>query len=112
MNGRGRDTGIHNKGQNDRRDSRNKVQLFICASNALFADNFVDRKSLQKYIMKLFGGPITWRANKQDTVTTLSIEAELLALSQIVEEKQLEDLQDSIRVRQKDADEVIVQLTY
>jgi len=31
--------------------------------------------------MKLFRGPIVWRANKQDMVTTLSIEAELLALS-------------------------------
>jgi len=31
---------------------------------------------------------------------------------QLAEKKQLEDLQDSIRVRQKDADEVIVQLTY
>ena len=33
--------------------------------------------------MLLFGGPIAWRANKQDTVTTSSTEAELLALSQI-----------------------------
>ena len=32
--------------------------------------------------MKLFGGPVAWRANKQDTVTTSSIEAELLAISQ------------------------------
>src|SRR5437667_11844969 len=36
--------------------------------------------------MTLFGGPIGWRANKQDTVTTLSMEAELLALSQTVKE--------------------------
>jgi hypothetical protein len=32
--------------------------------------------------MKLFGGLVSWRANKQDTVTTLTIEAELLALAQ------------------------------
>ena len=32
--------------------------------------------------MKLFGGTIAWRANKQDMVTTLSTEAELLAISQ------------------------------
>ena len=36
--------------------------------------------------MKLFGGPITWKANKQDTVTTSSTEAELLALSQTAKE--------------------------
>jgi hypothetical protein len=36
--------------------------------------------------MTLFGGPIAWRANKQDTVTTSSTEAELLALSQAVKE--------------------------
>jgi len=34
----------------------------------------------------LFGGPITWRANKQDTVTTSSTEAELLAMSQTAKE--------------------------
>ena len=31
---------------------------------------------------------------------------------QLAKEKQLEDLQDSIRVRQKDEDKVMVQLTY
>ena len=59
MNSRGRDKGIYNKGQDNRRDSRSKAQSFIYTSNALFADNSVDRKSLQGYIIKLFGGPIT-----------------------------------------------------
>jgi len=36
--------------------------------------------------MKLFGGPIAWRANMQDTVTTSSTEAEWLALSQTAKE--------------------------
>jgi hypothetical protein len=36
--------------------------------------------------MKLFGGPVAWRANKQDTVTTSSTEAELLGLSQTAKE--------------------------
>jgi len=80
MNGRERDKGIHDKGQDNRRDGRGKAQLFICASNALFADNSINRKSLQGYIIKLFRGLITWRANKQGIVTTLSIEAKLLAL--------------------------------
>lgn len=36
--------------------------------------------------MKLFGGAVAWRANKQDTVTTLSTKAELLAVSQTARE--------------------------
>jgi hypothetical protein len=62
------------------------ARSFVCASDASFADNTVDRKSSQGYIMTLFGGPIAWRANKQDTVTTSSTEAELLALSQTAKE--------------------------
>ena len=58
----------------------------MCASDASFAYNTLDRKSSQGYILKLFGGPVAWRVNKQDTVTTSSTEAELLALSQMVKE--------------------------
>jgi len=77
---------ISGKGRDDGQDGRSEAQSFICASDASFADNSVDRKSSQGYIMKLFGGPIAWRANKQDTVTTSSTEAELLALSQTAKE--------------------------
>lgn len=59
---------------------------FKVASDASFADNTIDRKSSQAYAMKLFGGMIGWRANKQDTVTTSTTEAELLALSQTAKE--------------------------
>ncbi|CCE31040.1 uncharacterized protein CPUR_04891 [Claviceps purpurea 20.1] len=38
-------------------------------------------KSSQGYAIKLFNGLIAWRASKQDTVTTSTTEAELLALS-------------------------------
>ena len=58
----------------------------VCTSDASFADNMIDQKSSQGYIMKLFGGPVAWRANKQDTITTSSTEAELLALSQMAKE--------------------------
>jgi len=61
---------------------------FEIASDASFADNTIDRKSSQAYAMKLFGGLIGWRANKQDTVTTSTTEAELLALSQAAKEGQ------------------------
>lgn len=56
------------------------------ASDASFADNTIDRKSSQAYTISLFGGLISWRANKQDTVTTSTTEAELLALSQAAKE--------------------------
>lgn len=56
------------------------------ASDASFADNTLDRKSSQGYTIRLFGGLIAWRANKQDTVTTSTTEAELLALSQVAKE--------------------------
>ena len=56
------------------------------ATDASFADNTLDRKSSQGYAIKLFGGLIAWKANKQDTVTTSSTEAELLGLSQTAKE--------------------------
>lgn len=59
---------------------------FVVSSDASFADNSLDRKSSQAYAMNLFGGLIGWRANKQDTVTTSTTEAELLALSQAAKE--------------------------
>lgn len=59
---------------------------FEVASDASFADNTLDRKSSQAYAMKLFGGLIGWRANKQETVSTSTTEAELLALAQAAKE--------------------------
>ena len=58
----------------------------MCASDTLFADNSLDRKSSQGFAIKLFGRLVAWRANKQDMVTTSSTEAELLALSQTTKE--------------------------
>jgi len=55
-NSKGRN--ISDKGQNNRKDSKNEAQLFICASNASFANNSINKKSLQKYIIKLFKGLI------------------------------------------------------
>ena len=49
-------------------------------SNALFAYNTLDRKNSQAFIIKLFGGLILWRANKQDTITIFIIKVELLTL--------------------------------
>ena len=60
--------------------------VFTVASDASFADNTIDRKSSQGYVMQLFGGTIGWRSNKQSTVTTSTTEAELLALAQAAKE--------------------------
>src|SRR5262249_43723766 len=53
----------------------------LVATDAAFADNAADRKSTQGFLIKLFGGPILWKAGKQATVTTSTTEAELLSLS-------------------------------
>ena len=45
MNGRGRNKGIRDQGR-DNRDGKSKAQLFICASDTLFADNSINKKSL------------------------------------------------------------------
>ena len=55
-------------------------------SDALFADNTIDRKSFQTYTIKLFKGMIGWRASKQETVTISTIEVELLVLLQAAKE--------------------------
>lgn len=56
------------------------------SSDASFADDKRTRKSRQGYVFSLFGGPIAWKASKQNTVTTSSTEAELLAVSQVGKE--------------------------
>jgi len=50
-------------------------------TDASFADDTADRKSTQGFLMKLYGGPVAWKSGKQETVTTSSTEAELLALT-------------------------------
>jgi hypothetical protein len=58
----------------------------MVASDASFANNSTNRKSSQAFAIKLFSGLIGWRTNKQDTITTLTIKAELLALAQAAKE--------------------------
>jgi hypothetical protein len=60
--------------------------VFECSSDAAYADNVPDRKSSEGYLLKVYGGPVDWRATKQKTVTTSSTEAELLALSHAAKE--------------------------
>ena len=58
----------------------------LAISDASFADNTVDRKSSQGLVISFYGGTVYWRATKQDTVTTSTTEAELLALSNAAKE--------------------------
>jgi len=76
---------------------------FLVATDASFADNTLDRKSSQAYVMILFGGIIGWRANKQNTVTTSTTEAELLSLSQGAKEGQyIKRLLDELSIKLDD----------
>ena len=63
---------------NGNSDLDTPLEVFTDAS---FADDMVDRKSTQGFLMKLYEGPIAWQSGKQSTVTTSSTEAELLALT-------------------------------
>lgn len=56
------------------------------ASDASFADETYTRHSSQGYFLRLFGGPISWSAKRQHTVTPSSTEAELLAATSTVKE--------------------------
>ncbi|KAL5600706.1 hypothetical protein FOVSG1_008518 [Fusarium oxysporum f. sp. vasinfectum] len=56
------------------------------ASDAAFADDILTSKLSQGSISCLIGGPVSWKAGKQDTVTTSSTEAELLAFTHTAKE--------------------------
>lgn len=56
------------------------------ASDAAFADDPETRKSSQGHVITLFDGPVSWKASKQNTVTTSSTEAELLAFASTAKE--------------------------
>src|SRR5262245_53182244 len=59
--------------------------LFI-ACDASFGDVVESRHSSQGYIAILFGGPILWKATKQNTVSTSTTEAELRGVHAVMKE--------------------------
>jgi hypothetical protein len=63
--------------------SRKFSEIFLCASDAAFADDELIKKSSNDYLFKLYDDSIDWRAVKQTTMTTSSIETKLLILSRI-----------------------------
>jgi hypothetical protein len=62
------------------------AQVLSIAADSSFADDPETRRSSQGFVVSLFGGPICWQASRQDTVTTSSTEAELLALTKVARE--------------------------
>jgi hypothetical protein len=60
-------------------------QMRICG-DASFADDTETRRSSNGYVISLFGGPVVWKAARQQTVTTSTTEAELLALELVSKE--------------------------
>jgi hypothetical protein len=60
--------------------------LFLCASDAAYADDPVTRRSTAGYVFLLFCGPVDWKSTKQRTVTMSSTEAEFLAVSDAAKE--------------------------
>jgi hypothetical protein len=54
-------------------------EVYAIASDATYGD-YLDRKSSEGYICLLYGGAINWKAGKQKTVTTSTMEAKLLAI--------------------------------
>jgi hypothetical protein len=67
-------------------DTIDTDQMIIRASDASFADDPNTRHSSQGYILKLFGGPVDWKATKQNHVMKSSTDAELTAVSSAVSE--------------------------
>ncbi|KAF5203380.1 Reverse transcriptase family protein, partial [Thalictrum thalictroides] len=65
--------------------SNSTKRILHCSADASFG-NTGDRRSVQGFVFKLFGGPIHLNSSKQHTVTTSSTEAELLALSHATKE--------------------------
>ena len=61
--------------------SGGSIKVFEGSSDASYGDDLATRRSSEGYVFRLFGCPIDWRAIRQNTVTTSTTEAELLALT-------------------------------
>jgi hypothetical protein len=55
----------------------------MATSNALYTNDVSTRYSTEGYLFQLFGGIIDYKYIKQSTLTTSTIEAELLALAHV-----------------------------
>ena len=61
-------------------------KIFLALSDSAYADDSETRWSSYGYAFELFNGMIHWKAAQENTVTTSSTEAELLAILQAAKE--------------------------
>jgi len=60
-----------------------KYPIFVAASDVVYADDLITRRSIEGSIFQLFGSIIDWQSKKQAIVTILTTKAKLLALLHI-----------------------------
>ena len=58
----------------------------MIAFNASFINDIEIKRSFYRYIISLFKGLITWKAVRQDIITTLITETELKRVGSVVKE--------------------------
>jgi len=58
----------------------------IAYSDADWAGDIGNRKSISGYMFIIAGGPVSWKSRKQDTVALSTAEAEYIALSSAAQE--------------------------
>jgi hypothetical protein len=64
----------------------NSQQLLVGFSDANWGENRIDRKSNSGFLIKMFGGIVSWCCRKQNCVALSSSEAEYIALSETSKE--------------------------
>ena len=61
--------------------SNKSIKIFEGSSDISYSDDYATRKSFEGYVFHLFDCPVDWCAIRQNTITTSTTEAELLALT-------------------------------
>ena len=79
---------VYSKIKNDNNDfhNNNSNNNIIGYSDASYAPNFEDRKSIGAYIFLFNNGPISWSTKKQPIIALSSCEAEYIALTECAKE--------------------------
>jgi hypothetical protein len=79
--------GARTAAEGDSRGRGDQYQVDVCAySDADWANNKVDRKSITGWVAKLNGDPISWSSKKQRVVAQSTMEAELYAKAAAIQE--------------------------